>query len=77
MCVNPDLKEIKVRYNTLLETLFGDKAGNITNDDWEQKCLDPTIDSATMSGMVCKLRQLLLQLHYLDLIAKEEVDGTH
>jgi hypothetical protein len=73
--INPYLNLIRAQYDEFLMNVFGDTSGNITSDDWELKCLDATIDSSTMSK-ITRLWQLLLQLHYLDLFAKDEIDGA-
>ena len=70
--INPYLNLIRAQYDVLLMNVFGDTSGNITSDEWELKCLDSITDKSAMLK-ITRLWQLLLQLHYLDLFAKDDI----
>lgn len=73
---NPYFARIGAQYETLLVEVFGKARNIITSDKWELKCLDSTIGGTTIMSEICRLRQLLLQLYYMDLVAKDEIQAT-
>ena len=49
--------------------------GLVSSKQWEQKCLDRSVDAKLLNHM-CRVQQVLLQLYYLDIFSKGKFDSS-